>query len=364
MSSHPLASPNMPQVSKTSSPIAPAQLSPSARAWQRFRRNRLGFGSLIVFITLFLLSLGAEFLSNDKPLLVRFDGQWYFPVVQNLPEKVFGGDFETPADYLDPFIQQQLHKSGNWALHAPNPYHHSTLDYFAPLPNPAPPTSRNWLGTDDRGRDVLARLIYGFRVSVLFAMALTLFGVLLGVLTGAVQGFFVGKTDLVFQRFIEIWSAMPELYLLIIFSAVFEPSVGLLLVLLSLFGWMGLSDYVRAEFLRNRQLDYVKSARALGLGHWQIIWRHVLPNSMTPVVTFLPFRMSGAILALTSLDFLGLGVPPGTPSLGELLAQGKNNIDAWWISLSTFGVLVVTLLLLTFMGDALRDALDPRKAQA
>ena len=364
MSSHPLAISDMPQISKTSLPISPAQISPTARALQRFRRNRLGFGSLIVFVTLFLLSLGAEFLSNDKPLLVHFEGQWYFPVVQTLPEKVFGGDFETPADYLDPFIQQQLKKNGNWTLQAPNPYHHSTLDYFAPLPNPAPPTSRNWLGTDDRGRDVLARLIYGFRVSVLFAMALTLFGVLLGVLTGAVQGFFVGKTDLVFQRFIEIWSAMPELYLLIIFSAVFEPSVGLLLVLLSLFGWMGLSDYVRAEFLRNRQLDYVKSARALGLGHWQIIWRHVLPNSMTPVVTFLPFRMSGAILALTSLDFLGLGVPPGTPSLGELLAQGKNNIDAWWISLSTFGVLVVTLLLLTFMGDALRDALDPRKAQA
>jgi microcin C transport system permease protein len=249
-------------------------------------------------------------------------------------------------------------------LQAVNPYHHSTLDYFAPLPNPAPPNARNVLGTDDRGRDVLARLIYGFRVSVLFALALTLFGVVLGVLTGAVQGFFVGKTDLVFQRFIEIWSAMPELYLLIIFSAVFEPSVGLLLVLLSLFGWMGLSDYVRAEFLRNRQLDYVKSARALGLGHWQIMWRHVLPNSMTPVVTFLPFRMSGAILALTSLDFLGLGVPPGTPSLGELLAQGKNNIDAWWISLSTFAVLVLTLLLLTFMGDALRDALDPRKVDA
>ena len=342
----------------------PQQLSPSARAWQRFRRNRLGFGSLVIFVILFILSLGAEFLSNDKPLVVRFEGQWYYPVVQTLPEKVFGGDFETPADYLDPFIQQQLQKGDNWALQAFNPYHHSTLDYFAPLPNPAPPTAHNWLGTDDRGRDVLARLIYGFRVSVLFALALTLFGVFLGVLTGAVQGFFVGKTDLVFQRFIEVWGAMPELYLLIIFSAVFEPSVGLLLLLLGLFGWMGLSDYVRAEFLRNRQLDYVKSARALGLGHWQIMWRHVLPNSMTPVVTFLPFRMSGAILALTSLDFLGLGVPPGTPSLGELLSQGKNNIDAWWISLSTFAVLVVTLLLLTFMGDALRDALDPRKVDA
>jgi microcin C transport system permease protein len=211
---------------------------------------------------------------------------------------------------------------------------------------------------------VLARLLYGFRISVLFALALTVLGVVLGVITGAIQGFVGGKTDLFFQRFIEIWGAMPELYLLIIFAAMFDPSVLLLLLLLSLFGWMGLSDYVRAEFLRNRQLDYVRAAKALGLSNTAIIWRHVLPNSLTPVVTFLPFRMSGAILALTSLDFLGLGVPPGTPSLGELLAQGKNNIDAWWISLSTFAVLVLTLLLLTFMGDALRDALDPRKADA
>ena len=340
------------------------QQSPSRRAWLRFRKHRMGFYSLVAFVVLFVMSLGAEFLSNDRPLLVRYDGRWYSPVVQDLPETVFGGDFETPTDYLDPFILERLNQPGNWALRAPNPYHHSTLDYFAPLPNPAPPSARNWLGTDDRGRDVLARLIYGFRISVLFALALTAIGVLLGIVTGALQGFFVGKTDLLFQRFIEIWGAMPELYLLIIFSAVFDPSIGLLLILLSLFGWMGLSDYVRAEFLRNRQLDYVKAARSLGLSHWTIIWRHVLPNSMTPVVTFLPFRMSGAILALTSLDFLGLGVPPGTPSLGELLAQGKNNIDAWWISLSTFAVLVVTLLLLTFMGDALRDALDPRKADA
>jgi microcin C transport system permease protein len=222
----------------------------------------------------------------------------------------------------------------------------------------------NWFGTDDRGRDVLARLLYGFRISVLFALALTLFGTVIGILTGALQGFFGGKTDLAMQRFIEVWSAMPELYLLIIFSAVFDPSITLLLILLGLFGWMGLSDYVRAEFLRNRQLDYVRAARALGLSDAQIMWRHVLPNSLTPVVTFLPFRMSAAILSLTSLDFLGLGVPPGTPSLGELLAQGKNNIDAWWISLSTFAVLVVTLMLLTFMGDALRDALDPRKARS
>ena len=248
-------------------------------------------------------------------------------------------------------------------MFAPNRYGADTINYFATQPNPAPPSRANWLGTDERGRDMLAQLLYGFRVSAWFALALTAVGVVLGVLAGAVQGFFGGKTDLAFQRFIEIWGSMPELYLLIIFSAVLSPSIGLLLVLLSLFGWMGLSDYVRAEFLRNRQLDYVKAARALGVSNGAIIWRHILPNSLTPVVTFLPFRMSAAILALTSLDFLGLGVPPGTPSLGELLAQGKNNVDAWWISLSTFGVLVLTLLLLTFMGDALRDALDPRKAQ-
>jgi len=309
-----------------------------------------------------VLSLGAELISNDKPLLARYDGRWFVPLVQNLPETVFGGDFDTPTDFLDPYIQGQFAKPGNWAIYPINPYHHSTLNYFAKEPNPSGPSADNWLGTDDRGRDVLARLIYGFRVSVLFALALTVVGTVLGIVTGAIQGFFGGKTDLAFQRFIEIWSAMPELYLLIIFAAVFDPSVGLLLILLSLFGWMGLSDYVRAEFLRNRQLDYVRAAKALGLSPWAIIRRHVLPNSMTPVVTFLPFRMSAAILALTSLDFLGLGVPPGTPSLGELLAQGKTNIDAWWISLSTFLVLVGTLLLLTFMGDALRDALDPRKA--
>jgi microcin C transport system permease protein len=342
--------------------MAGVSLSPSQRAWQRFRRNRLGYWSLVLFCVLFVLSLGAELISNDKPLVARYHGQWYFPIVKNVPETAFGGDFQTPTDFLDPFIQQQFAQPGNFALYPPNPYHHSTINYFAKEPNPSAPSADNWLGTDDRGRDVAARLLYGFRISVLFALALTLFGVLLGVVTGAVQGFFVGKTDLLFQRFIEIWSSMPELYLLIIFSAMFDPSVALLLILLSLFGWMGLSDYVRAEFLRNRKLDYVRAAEAMGLSSWQIIWRHVLPNSLTPVVTFLPFRMSAAILALTSLDFLGLGVPPGTPSLGELLAQGKSNIDAWWISLSTFGVLVLTLLLLTFMGDALRDALDPRKA--
>jgi len=341
--------------------MATVSLSPSAIAWKRFKRNRLGFVSLILFVLLFVMSLAAELVSNDKPLVASYQGKLYFPIVNNPPETEFGGDFQTPTDFLDPFIQQQFAKPGNWAVYPPNPYHHSTLNYFAKEPNPAAPSSDNVLGTDDRGRDLFARLLYGFRVSVLFALALTITGTILGVVTGAIQGFFAGKTDLAFQRFIEIWGAMPELYLLIIFSAVFEPSIALLLILLSLFGWMGLSDYVRAEFLRNRQLDYVRAARALGLSNAAIIWRHILPNSMTPVVTFLPFRMSAAILALTSLDFLGLGVPPGTPSLGELLAQGKTNIDAWWISLSTFAVLVITLLLLTFMGDALRDALDPRK---
>ena len=340
--------------------------SPGRRAWLRFRRNRLGFYSLVAFCILVLMSLFAEVLSNDKPLVVHYnDGKtsnFYFPLVKDYPETLFGGDFETPTDYLDPFIQAKLSQDGNWAIYPINRYGSKTLNYFAKSPNPSAPSRDNWLGTDDKGRDLLAQLIYGFRVSVLFALALTVIGVILGVISGAIQGFYGGKMDLAFQRFIEIWGAMPELYLLIIFSALFSPSLALLLILLSLFGWMGLSDYVRAEFLRNRQMDYVRSARALGVSNWHIITRHVLPNSMTPVVTFLPFRMSGAILALTSLDFLGLGVPPGTPSLGELLAQGKNSIDAWWISLSTFGVLVVTLLLLTFMGDALRDALDPRKA--
>jgi microcin C transport system permease protein len=222
----------------------------------------------------------------------------------------------------------------------------------------------NWLGTDDRGRDVLARLIYGFRLSILFGLALTIVGVTVGIITGALMGFFGGKFDLITQRAIEIWSAMPELYLLIIFASIFTPSIWLLVVLLAAFSWMGLSDYVRAEFFRNRALEYVRAARALGLTNMQIMRRHILPNSLTPVITFLPFRMSAAILSLTSLDFLGLGVPPGTPSLGELLAQGKGNLDAWWISLSTFVVLVSTLLLLTFMGEALRDAFDSRKSGA
>lgn len=340
---------------------ATPSISPGRRIWLRFRQNRRGYWSLLIFLTLFAMSLAAELLSNDKPLVARYNGKVIFPIAQTYSEKSFGGDFDSPADFLDPFIQDQFKKDGNWAVYPPNHYRYDTLNYFAKSPNPAPPSAENWLGTDDRGRDVVARLLYGFRVSILFGIALTITGVLLGMLTGAVQGYFAGRTDLLFQRFMEIWSSMPELYLLIIFASIFDPSILLLLVLLSLFGWMGLSDYVRADFLRNRNLEYVQAARAMGLSNGQIIWRHVLPNSLTPVVTFLPFRMSGAILALTSLDFLGLGVPPSTPSLGELLAQGKNNLDAWWIALSTFMVLTVTLLLLTNIGDALRNSLDVRR---
>ncbi len=334
--------------------------TPRARAWRRFRQNRRGYWSLVILTALLVVSLLAEVLSNDKPLVVHYQGEWYFPLVKTYPESTFGGDFVTPADYLDPFIRQQITSGANWAIYPPNPYRYDTINYFSRFPNPAAPSADNWLGTDDRGRDVLARLLYGFRVSVLFGLALTLIGTVIGVITGAVQGYFGGRTDLWFQRFMEVWGSLPELYLLIIFASLFEPSLWILFVLLSLFGWMGLSDYVRAEFLRNRNMEYVTAARALGLNHGQIIWRHVLPNSLTPVITFLPFRMSGAILALTSLDFLGLGVPPSTPSLGELLSQGKENLDAWWISLASFLVLTSTLMLLVFIGEALREALDTR----
>jgi microcin C transport system permease protein len=332
--------------------------------WQRFKQGRAGYISLWIFVVLFGLSLCAELIANDKPIVVRYQGHFYFPMIQNQPETVFGGDFSTPTDFLDPDIRQNITTNGNWAIYPPIHYSYETLNYFSKVPNPAPPSWENWLGTDDRGRDVLARLIYGFRLSILFGLALTIVGVSVGIITGSLMGFFGGKFDLISQRLIEIWSAMPELYLLIIFASIFHPSVALLIILLSAFGWMGLSDYVRAEFFRNRALEYVRAARALGLTNLQIMWRHILPNSLTPVITFLPFRMSAAILSLTSLDFLGLGVPPGTPSLGELLSQGKSNLDAWWISLSTFVVLVSTLLLLTFMGEALRDAFDSRKSSS
>jgi len=337
------------------------RISTGQRAWRRFKANKRGYVSLWVFSILFVFSLFAELLSNDTPLVVHYEDAYYFPLFNTYPETTFGGDFVTETDYLDPFIREQLKAGNNWAIYPLNPYSYDTINYFSDYPNPAPPSDQNILGTDDRGRDVLARLIYGFRISVLFGLVLTLIGTVMGIVAGAVQGYFGGRTDLFAQRFIEIWGSMPELYLLIIFASIFQPSILLLIALLSLFGWMGLADYVRAEFLRGRNMDYVTAARALGVSNGAIMWRHLLPNAMTPVVTFLPFRISGAVLALTSLDFLGLGVPPTTPSLGELLAQGKENIDAWWLSITTFGVLVGTLMLLIFIGEALREAFDPRK---
>ena len=337
-------------------------VSPSKRIWKRFKSHRRAYFSLVVFGFLFFFSLFAELFSNDKPVAFSYNSKVFLPLIIEYPETDFGGDFQTPADYLDPFVRELLEDESDWTVFPFNRYSFNTINYFSPYPNPAPPSSVNLLGTDDRGRDVLARLIYGFRVSVLFGISLTIIGVVVGVFMGAIQGYFAGKTDLFVQRFIEVWGAIPELYLLIILASIFEPGLLILLVILSLFGWMGLSDYVRAEFLRNRNLEYVTAAKALGLSSRKIITRHVLPNSLTPVIAFLPFRMSGAILALTSLDFLGLGVPSSTPSLGELLAQGKANLDAWWISLSTFAVLVSTLVLLVFIGEGLRDSLDTRKA--
>lgn len=334
--------------------------SPSYLFWQRFKKNRRAYFSLIIFGLLFITSLAAEFISNEKPLLIRYQQSWLFPLWNDYSEQQFGGSLASPADYLDPFITAQLNKSNNWAIYPLNYYSDQTINYFAASPNPAPPSRLNFLGTDDQGRDILARLLYGFRLSILFALSLTAIGTVLGIVLGAIQGYFAGRVDLFMQRVLEVWGSMPELYLLIIFAAIFSPSLWLLLILLSLFSWLGLADYVRADFLKNRQLFYVQAARALGLNDGQIIWRHILPNSLTSVISFLPFKMSAAILALTSLDFLGLGMPPGSPSLGELLAQGKNNLDAWWIILPTFIVLSGTLFLLINIGDGLRSASDVR----
>ncbi len=337
-------------------------LTPRQRAWGKFKKNRRGYYSLWLFLLVFTLSLFAEIISNDKPLIVHYQNEYYFPIVKFYKETTFGGDFDTEADYQDKFLRDILTKNDNWMIEPFNRFNHTTINYDSDLPNPAPPSENNILGTDDRGRDVLARLIYGFRLSILFAIALTVVGTVMGILAGMVQGYFGGRVDLFFQRFIEVWGSMPELYLLIIFASIFQPSVWLLIILLSMFGWMGLSDYVRAEFLKGRNLDYVKSAKALGLTDKAIMLRHLLPNSLTPVITFMPFRISAAILALTSLDYLGLGVPADTPSLGELLSQGKENISAWWLSLTTFTVLVGALMMLIFIGEAVREALDTRRA--
>ncbi len=331
-------------------------------AWQKFKAQKTGYYSLWLLGLLFVLSLGAELWSNDKPLLAHYQGKTFAPLLHNPAEIELGGDFYTPADYLDPFIQQQFAQSGNWLIMPPNRYHHSTINYFAPSPNPSPPSRHNWLGTDEQGRDMLARLLYGFRLSMLFGMAVTALVTVLGAAIGAVQGYFGGKVDLFGQRAEEVWRSMPELYLFIIFASIFSRSVGLLLLLLTLFGWMGVSAYMRAEYLRNRNLEYVRAAKALGVPQRRIIFKHILPNALVPIVTLVPFKITAVIMSLTALDFLGLGLPPNAPSLGELLGQAKANLDAWWIGLPTVGLLIATLLLLTLIGDALRNALDPRKA--
>lgn len=332
-----------------------------SRAWRQFKAHKRGWLSFKILTCLFAVSLLAPIWSNDQPLWVSYQGKHYQPMFKTHMETEFGGNFDTPTDYLDPYIQHRLQDAGNWTIYPLNPYDANTLNDFDFEPFPAPPSAKHWLGTDDRGRDVLARLVYGFRDSVLFGLALTVVTTLIGLLLGAVQGYFGGKTDLLMQRFMEVWGGLPELYLLIILASFFEPNLLVLLALLSLFSWMDTSVYVRAEFLKNRQQDYVQVARAMGASHTQVMWRHILPNSLTPVIALLPFKISGAILALTSLDFLGLGVASTKPSLGELLSQAKDNLDAWWIGIPTFMTLVVLLVLLIFIGEALRAALDVRR---
>ena len=330
------------------------------RRLNNFRANRRGFWSLWIFLVLFILCLFAEFIANDKPLMVYYDGGFYVPVLAFYPETEFGGFFETEAEYRERELQELIEEKG-WMLWPPIAYSFDTINYDLPSPAPSPPTTENWLGTDDQGRDVVARVIYGFRISVLFGLALTLSSSVIGIAAGAVQGYFGGWIDLIFQRFIEIWAGLPVLYLLIILASVVEPNFWWLLGLMLLFSWMALVGVVRAEFLRARNFDYVRAARALGVNDATIMARHVLPNATVAALTFLPFVLNGSITTLTSLDFLGFGLPPGSPSLGELLAQGKANLQAPWLGLTGFLVLAFMLSLLIFIGEAVRDAFDPRK---
>ena len=354
------------------------------RRLANFRANRRGYWAFWLFMVLFVVSLFAEFVANDRPFLVKFEGHYYVPVLVDYPETAFGGDFETKADYRDPFLKKLIAEKGGWMIWPPIRYHYDTHNLDLPTPAPSPPTwmlteeqcktvaakkgvsgctelEANWLGTDDQGRDVVARLIYGFRLSVLFGLALTLISSAIGVAAGAVQGYFGGWTDLLFQRFIEIWTAIPSLYLLLIISSVLVPGFFVLLGILLLFSWVALVGLVRAEFLRGRNFEYVRAARALGVSNRSIMFRHLLPNAMVATLTFLPFILSGAVMTLTALDFLGFGLPPGSPSLGELLAQGKANLQAPWLGLTGFFTVAIMLSLLIFVGEAVRDAFDPRK---
>lgn len=337
------------------------RISPiNRRRLDNFRANRRGYWSLWIFLFLFLISLFAEFLANDKPIFIQYDGHFFFPILVSYPETIFGGDFETEAEYSDPEVQNLIGKKG-WSIWPLIPYSYDTVIWDLPTPAPSPPTTQNWLGTDDQGRDVVARLIYGFRISILFGLLLTLLSSVIGVAAGAWQGYFGGWTDLIFQRFIEIWGSMPQLFILIILAGLFVPSFWFLLGILLLFSWIGLVGVVRAEFLRGRNFTYVLAARALGVSNTKIIFKHILPNAMVATITFLPFILSGSITSLTALDFLGLGLPPGSASLGELLNQGKANLHAPWLGISTFLILAAMLSLLIFIGEGVRDAFDPRK---
>jgi len=332
------------------------------RRLANFKANKRGYWSLWIFLAIFIFALGAEFVANDKPLLLEYKGELYVPVLHDYYETEFGGDFESPADYKDPYIQELITQGGNgWIMWPLIRYDYQTINYDLSEPAPSPPTSQNWLGTDDQGRDVLARVIYGFRVSVLFALVLTLVSSVIGVIAGAVQGYYGGKVDLFFQRFIEVWSGLPVLFLLIILASLVEPNFWWLLGIMLLFSWMNLVDIVRAEFLRGRNLEYVRAARALGASNSTIMFKHILPNAMVATLTFMPFIFNSGIVTLTALDFLGFGLPPGSASLGELIAQGKDNLQAPWLGITAFVVLSIMLTLLIFIGEAVRDAFDPRK---
>ena len=367
---------------KVDRPAAPADVAaakvspaPAARPWfklspinarrlRAFKANKRGYYSFVLFVVLFFVTLFAEFIANDKPFLVKYDGAFYVPIFKMYTEKQFGGEFETEADYRDPAVQQFIHEKGGWIIWPPIPYSYRTIKLDLPVPAPAPPSLDNWLGTDDQGRDVVARVIYGFRISVLFGLILTVFSAAVGVTAGAVQGFFGGWTDLLLQRFIEILGSLPRLYILLILSAILAPSFWTLLGIMLLFEWTAFVGPVRAEFLRGRNFEYVRAARALGLSNRQIMFKHLLPNAMVATVTFLPFILDGAIAALTALDYLGFGLPPGSPSLGELLQQGKQNLQAPWLGLTAFFTIALMLSLLVFTGEAVRDALDPRKTMS
>ena len=332
----------------------------TARRLANFRANRRGYWALWAFLALFFFSLFAEFIANDKPLIVHYDGGIYLPIFNAYPETTFGGDFETEADYTDPFVVELIDEKG-WLLMPLIPFSYDTPVTDLPTPAPSPPTVQNWLGTDDQARDVSARLIYGFRISVLFGVTLTVFASIIGIIAGAIQGYYGGWVDLSFQRFIEIWEGMPFLFVLLIVASLFVPGFWTLLFIMLLFSWTNLVGVVRAEFLRARNFDYVRAARALGVSNRIIMFRHVLPNAMVATITFLPFTLVGGLTALTGLDFLGLGLPPGSPSLGELLKQAKENFTAEWLTFAAFFSIMVMLMLVVFVGEAVRDAFDPRK---